>query len=266
MIENLDLKKYKRFFAFGCSFTNYHYATWADIIGRDIPVYYNYGKSGTGNQCIFHSLVEAHAMHNIGPEDLVIIMWTNISREDRWVKGSWIGVGTIYNQKFYDKNFMEKCVDNNWYLMRDLSFIKAADLLLASFGCDYDFLSMIPLVDLDQYYHNSIVYDDMKKYNETVELYKDVLLKIKPSIKDLLYPENKWNKYEMIKMQDNPGDRVYDDYHPITATYLKYLKAIYPDYNPSNETSKFIEEHMKIITNMVFNRTIYLVDNSIQRL
>jgi hypothetical protein len=265
MIEELNLKKYKRFFAFGCSFTNYHYATWADILGKDIPEYYNYGISGTGNQCIFHSLIEAHTRHNIGKDDLVIIMWTNISREDRWVNGSWLNIGTIYNQSYYDNNFMQKCVSNNGYLIRDLSYINAADLLLTSFECDYDFLSMIPIVDPDQY-SDHMIYEDVTKYQETIELYKNVINKIKPSVQTLLYPNKIWQRYEMIKIQDNPNKKWYYDLHPITITYLKYLQATYKNYEPSESTKQFIEEHMKVITNMVFDRSTYVVNNKIKRL
>lgn len=263
MITELNLSKYKRFFAFGCSFTRYHYATWADILGKDTPEYYNYGMSGGGNQFIFHSLIEAHTRHHFNENDLVIIMWTNIGREDRWLRGNWLNVGNIYNQNFYDETFMKKCVDINGYLIRDLSFIKAVDLLLMGLGCDYDFLSMVPITNPNQYKLGSI-YDDVKKYQETIELYSDVIEKIKPSVQTLLYPDNPWLGYEMIKMQDGRDKKWYYDSHPATSTYLKYLQLIYPNYEPSDQTKKFISDHMQTITNMVFNRDIYLLNNNIQ--
>ena len=41
-IQYLDKKKYKRFFAFGCSYTEYFWPTWPDIIGQEIPYYENW--------------------------------------------------------------------------------------------------------------------------------------------------------------------------------------------------------------------------------
>jgi hypothetical protein len=49
-IKVLDVHKYKRFFAFGRSFTDYLWPTWADIIGREIPYYENWGHGAAGNQ------------------------------------------------------------------------------------------------------------------------------------------------------------------------------------------------------------------------
>ena len=46
-----EFKKYKRVFAFGCSFTCYRWPTWADLIGKQCEgaEFRNYGKSGAGN-------------------------------------------------------------------------------------------------------------------------------------------------------------------------------------------------------------------------
>ena len=56
-IQSLDPKKYKRFFAFGCSFTNYYWPTWADIIGQDSNFYENWAQPGAGNHFIFNSIM-----------------------------------------------------------------------------------------------------------------------------------------------------------------------------------------------------------------
>ena len=46
----------KRIFTFGCSFTNYLWSTWANILGYEFreAEFYNFGKSGAGNQYIFN--------------------------------------------------------------------------------------------------------------------------------------------------------------------------------------------------------------------
>ena len=44
-------EKYKRVFAFGCSFTHYSYPTWANLIAyqNTDAEFYNFGKAGMGN-------------------------------------------------------------------------------------------------------------------------------------------------------------------------------------------------------------------------
>ena len=102
MTTNLNFSKYKRFFAFGCSFTNYKWPTWADIISQEFTEEnsFNYGCCGAGNYIITHSVMEADHFHNLGPDDLVMVMFTNFQREDRYVKnkGGWLYHGNIYSQ------------------------------------------------------------------------------------------------------------------------------------------------------------------------
>ena len=42
-MQDLMLQKYNRFFSFGCSFTQYHWPTWANVIGMhfDYDNFYN---------------------------------------------------------------------------------------------------------------------------------------------------------------------------------------------------------------------------------
>ena len=65
----MKLENYKRFFAFGCSLTRYHWPTWADIIAREIPESYNYGQSGAGNLFISNQVVEANVRHKFNDTD-----------------------------------------------------------------------------------------------------------------------------------------------------------------------------------------------------
>ena len=53
-----------RLFTFGCSFTSYHWPTWADILGREYDYFENWGRSGGSNQFIFNSLIEAKRLNN----------------------------------------------------------------------------------------------------------------------------------------------------------------------------------------------------------
>jgi len=68
----------RRLFTFGCSFTNYKWKTWADIIGTQFEEFQNWGKSGSGNFFISSSLYECHSINKITKDDVVLIMFSSI--------------------------------------------------------------------------------------------------------------------------------------------------------------------------------------------
>ena len=94
----------KRFFAYGCSFVNYQYPTWADILIEDLEHKgvdgYNCGRSGSGNVLIASRIWETHARYNFNSDDIIIISWTNFFREDRYhTEGGWHTPGSIYHTR-----------------------------------------------------------------------------------------------------------------------------------------------------------------------
>ena len=86
-----DLSKYKRLFTIGCSFTEYFYPTWANILSKSMPdaEFFNLGLCGTSNPFIANRLVEANLKFKLCETDLVIIMWTTTCRETHYVRGRW---------------------------------------------------------------------------------------------------------------------------------------------------------------------------------
>ncbi len=103
-----------RLFTFGCSFTQYGWPTWADIIAYDKDVeYYNYAIAGLGNVGIAHRILEADLKHKFQDGDEIFILWSSWSREDRVKDAAWIGRGSVltYNSHHYDKSFLKKYWD-----------------------------------------------------------------------------------------------------------------------------------------------------------
>ncbi len=80
-METQDLKS--RYFAFGCSYTNYVYPTYADYLSATFDISYNYGLSGAGNTFIFNTFLHALTKHDIQKGDVVTIQWSSIPRLDR---------------------------------------------------------------------------------------------------------------------------------------------------------------------------------------
>ena len=179
-----------RLFTFGCSFTQYLWPTWANILGREFAHFENWGRIAAGNQFIFNSLIECHLKNQLGPDDIIGIMWTNVFREDRYVNNQWLTPGSIYNQTEYDKNFVKKFADTRGYYIRDLATIHATKLLLDSIGCRYFFLSMIPVLNESEF-DSSDPADEIK---DLLPYYRATIDEIRPSIFEAVFNKDWWSR------------------------------------------------------------------------
>ena len=138
-MKNIDLKKYKRVFAFGCSFTQYMYPTWANIIHKSMDStvpFYSLARSGGGNMFIANRLTEANRKYKFDETDLVLLMWSTYCRLDFYNSGDlvvepsnnfgtgWVTAGNIYSQDLISQEVIKRIGDVNWFLMRDFSVIE----------------------------------------------------------------------------------------------------------------------------------------------
>lgn len=119
---------YKRCFTFGCSFTRYAWPTWADILHHtnDIPVT-NWALPGIGNQGILHLMLECDLKYKFTAEDLILVMWTSWTREDRFIDNQWKNVGSVFGGLFYDKTFINQYWDWDNDVIRNASAIMLAN-------------------------------------------------------------------------------------------------------------------------------------------
>lgn len=139
-----------RIFAFGCSLTQYFYPTWADII---IKQYRdkgyegsNWAKSGAGNMYINMRLWEANTIHKFDKDDVILLQWSSMFREDRYHMGKgWWTPGNFSNLTQGDAgSFMlnNYFYENPWTwadmihcVMRDCAMISATHKALEAIGC-----------------------------------------------------------------------------------------------------------------------------------
>lgn len=258
-IDNLDVSKYKRFFAFGCSFTNYIWPTWADIIGQDIEVYQNWGLPGAGNHYIFNSIMECDTRHHFNQHDLVIVMWSAIEREDRYSNNKWLTAVSIDDKKeLYGNQWVKHYgEDYRGSLVRDMAFVKSSQELLTLRNCDWANFSMYSICKIDE---KKIIKDgysyekdldtfvqrylklnrdlcDGKDFSEVyaadpdiLTLYKDVYSNIKYSVLDVVR-----NGYYLIK--ENKVN--FGDGHPTPMEHLAYLNKVLPN-NLSAKSIQFV--------------------------
>lgn len=244
----MNFKKYKRFFAFGCSFTDYYWPTWANIISQEIPDTHIYAKNGAGNFFIFQSLMEAIVHHKIDKDDLVMIMFSNVTREDRFTrKRGWITPGNLYHQTEYDHKFLDKYLCDHGYLMRDLNLVHGCKLSLESIGCDYELMSMVPFNSKKS--DNNIMY----KVDYLLDFYKETIESVHPSVMDVVFNGN-WNSrkprptYKCTWSTD-----LYVDNHPTPKEHLEYLQKTFKDMTFEQTTLDFVEANNKIVMSTDFN-------------
>jgi hypothetical protein len=208
----------KRLFTFGCSFTSYSWSTWADIIGQDFDFFENWGQLGAGNQYIFNSIVECNQHYRFTKRDTVVVCWTNIFREDRYIY-KWRGVGNLYTQELYDRQWVKQFVTERGHLIRDIASIKAVKTMLEHWQVSWKFLAMVPIDQTDKYRANQ------RPHNlDVLDLYQDVVGAIAPSY------------WEVLK--DRP--KASFDLHPLPADHLYYVDQILPEFKVSDQTRQAI--------------------------
>tara|TARA_B110000444_G_scaffold261153_1_gene311480 strand:- start:33 stop:938 length:906 start_codon:yes stop_codon:yes gene_type:complete len=116
--SQLDTSKYTRFFAIGCSFTEWYWPTWANIIAEQNPhlAYHCFAKAGQGNTYISTILNQLSYTHNLCETDLVGVMWSTFHRLDYYTS---IATGSL---KDIVKNREENILKNslqNWGMHSD---------------------------------------------------------------------------------------------------------------------------------------------------
>jgi len=239
-MNQLNLKKYKRFFAFGCSFTQYKWPTWADIIGSNIEFYENWGYSGRGNHYIFNSIIECDAKHKFNQDDLVIVMWSKIDREDRYVDGDWIcAVPSMFEKNYGREWCMKYAGDHRANTVRDLAMIKASQVLLDHRGCDWTTLAWAPIINLDI---DAVSLDNAALFKKDEHAGINYWSRLFDSISDRQNPITEFvcsdvvNTYRDIFI--NFKKCMYSvglhktgnvDQHPTPLEHLYYIKSIWPN-------------------------------------
>lgn len=237
----------KRFFAFGCSFTNWEYPTWADILGYELGVeFYNYGKSGAGNQYIFNTIMQADSFYNFNENDLIIVEWTSVAREDRYKNQNWVTPGNIYTQQEYNAEYVEQWADFEGYLVRDLAVIKAVSLFLKNKKLQHHILSMAPLITINNEWRDN--FNSTETINRLSELYKPYIDEIYKSFYEVLWEGTIQTK---VKEETELYSKLVNG-HPTTAEHYTFLLKTF-DYNFSKKTSDIIDAYDRSYTYIMRN-------------
>jgi hypothetical protein len=217
-----------RLFVVGCSFTRYHWPTWANIVGRSFDEYKNYAHSGIGNQGILERLNELVLFNNVGPGDNVIVQWTNPHRfdvhkvDDKIFRG-WIPKGDIFNKSSgYDHSFIKTFWHEGSYVMHTCNYVTLGKHLLENVGCNWHFLSM------DNLREDILRFSALHKY---LEVFDDI---------DWLPPINNWFLESNLPKKTltqptgpvgilSPTRVKREDYHPTPMAHYQYAESFMKD-------------------------------------
>ena len=236
-----------RFFAFGCSYTQQGYPTWADLLSNSFDFSENYGRAGMGNRAIFNRVNQAILEKDINKDDTVVVQWSTPIREDRWLRqspnesGDWVARGNIYNQRFYPKSWVKKYFDPFMGLMETVHYAHACQHLLNSIGCKWAMFWMSNPGETElksnwgeihfsstafmKYYNGSIVTTPYSELCDPDNLLKESLKKVNKHPKMIKQDMNTFKNY-MMSSKNLPklyvGGSI--DNHPNTMVHYYFLK------------------------------------------
>ena len=235
-----DFSKFKRLFVFGCSYTDYKWPTWAYVLKSEIDncEFYNFGLTGAGNHFISIRVAEANSRYKFNENDLVCIMWTSFTREDRWIEGKWLNPGNIYNQSDYSFSWVKRFADPNFYLIRDYALIELTKGYLKNLPCTSIMMTSWPITLLE----NNTIRDSFspKIVDKTKEVYEDTFSGFPLDLRSWQEEQYNMNKHDPLfhlygHVYTHNG-KIIKDGHPNTHVYREYLKFV---GLPLTDKSKF---------------------------
>ena len=157
-----------RLLASGCSYTDYYWTTWADVLGPEFAEYKNLGQGGCDNAFVARSIID-----NARPGDQVVAMWTSY---DRWSLYSdqvtplpknpnnhWQHIGSI---ALWDKALFVKYYHRVERFQTTMDYIQLLDLHSKSVGYEIFHFSAFPffIAETEKNVDSAIV-DIYNKYN-----------------------------------------------------------------------------------------------------
>jgi len=275
----------KRLFTFGCSFTEYAWPSWADLLSANYEHYENWGYRGLGNRAIAERIAECHVKNKFTQDDTVIVQWSSHLRHD-WFNlthfpdnrnPGWKTAGSIFspmNSMVFTKDWVEKFFHEYAYIMHTLNNIKLSQDLLKNSGCVWFMTGVGDVRNLGGDIMMPVDFGESMpgtKSNSENFLLSERYPEFNPYIIDLwdnnrehwleplhLYarrhPEQKWT---FLDDHGNP----WDETHPSITHYAMWIKEHLADrLSISNEALQKIDKIVKIIEDMKVESKHQVID------
>lgn len=237
-----------RIWTFGCSFTRYFWPTWADILIHEIKhkghTGENWACEGAGNLYIASKIWECHAKNNFGPNDFILVCWSSLVREDRFIDNRWQTLGNVFSldNKLYQS-------DPKHFAIRDCTLIISTQLALKQLKVNSLHWSILPFGKMSR---DS---DDLKlkSINDVLDVFK-LQFDLPPMMEYLDLLTTDYNKIDN-RLKTFSSNKPISEWHPLPSEHNKYLKeCILPKLDflsndLSSNTLNFIYKWNKIIEN-----------------
>jgi hypothetical protein len=149
----------KRLFTFGCSFTEYAWPTWANLLSLNFDYFENWGYRGIGNRGIAERVAECNIKNKFTKDDVIIVQWSTHLRND-WYHihnlpdgrpAGWKTSGSMFtnnNALLYNRQWIELFFHEPAYIMHTLNNIILVQGLLESTGATWYMTSITDFRDL----------------------------------------------------------------------------------------------------------------------
>jgi hypothetical protein len=205
-----------RIFTFGCSFTEYKWPTWADIIlyGNEG---YNCGVSGGGFDSILYRLMETDRKFKLTTEDKIIIVFTTPLRWDLIINGQWSTHGQVTNIPHF-MTYQDKLFSIDGLIYKSFYNIQLIDDFLKYRNLNYVFGS---LNGIYSHIGNYFEYHDISE--ETKGLIKYVSDRVNVELMDFkTFIMGQGELWTVTKKYKNDNS----EYHPRPLTHYKWVTEI----------------------------------------
>lgn len=260
-----------RYFAFGCSYTNYYWPTYADYLSSCFDEYINLGAAGAGNRYIFQKLLnlvnyQELLSRPLGKNDLITIQWSGLPREDKILPKEnstrYVTSGHLGSQG----TFPEHYVTNYFSLIQSAfeltAYITAAKHLLESLGVEYkmffmmepdeeDFLGEVFLTpsqtNLGIFNEDTITLVDTGMLDKITSLLPQDILSVEKF--RLLNTIDDEKLYHLTFIEENGETSLQEDSHPTPYTHLEYAKYLSQNLTLC-DSSLLLQDWSKDITYM----------------
>lgn len=246
------MRKPKRIFAFGDSFTRYFWACWPEVLALELDApLYNFGFPAAGNYLTFNALVQASQHYKFDEDDLVIVSWTTPSRKDLFSEGKWIRVWELIkkDKSIFSKEILPMEVDLREYdevgfLLRDFAIIASSQALLETTGATWYNFKLLDFFSLS-FYHETEKFSGPES-NKLQELFATPLSKVKDSFIDVLYG----GSISKVLTENATWHPRYMDGHALPTEHMTYLERVLNiEFSPS--TKVIIQQHEDCIVDKI---------------
>lgn len=198
---------YNRLFTFGCSYTQWWWPTWANIIADDLQIeHQNWGQSGIGNIAISSKILECDLKNKFTSNDLIIVNWSSWHRIDLIDANTrgWLGGGNAFNNPMFPPKFIKKYWNQNNDIVKNCTSI-----ILSNKSFDIDYQS------------HMIDYEGMTEYNETSYEFSNYQYLLENMPKKNIFDTSNNSRF----------NNTVKDHHPDILTHLDHVYKIYKDLN-----------------------------------